>query len=509
MKKLYTLFVLCIAVSLSACKKDFLDKRDPNAVPVANYFKTEEDVLGAVNGCYQALRSPYSFGENSGLFTDERSDDMVRLDVAGNNGEPFQFSNFSLQPSNSYVKNHWTTLYSVIARCNTVLSNIDNVTFGNADNKSKFAAEVKFIRALSYFELVRKWGAVPLSTKQITSAAEATQYTFRADEKTVYTQIVADLTDAVNSKLPNTQFEYQVGRVSRSAAAALLGKVYLTMATTIDPGNKQANLTEAKKNLTTAYDLRPFGNLSEIAYTDVFDQAKQPTCKELIFQIVNVQGDVNYSSSIAFNYQVKGETINSLKNTAISSYVVKRDLINEYETGDPRAAFSVKYANDLSVQDYFVTKYRDTNPAATANGYGGNDWVLIRYADVILMLAEVNNYLGDNGTATQYLNMVRQRAGLPSYAASIADAAYNSQYADLKLAILHERRSEFAFEHQRWFDLLRFFTTDQLVAFFHAKAQASYGASAIKNFSSKDRFFPIPFDEYKLNPEKMYQNPGY
>ena len=133
----------------------------------------------------------------------------------------------------------------------------------------------------------------------------------------------------------------------------------------------------------------------------------------------------------------------------------------------------------------------------------------MRFADIILMLAEVNMQQGNDAVAIQYLDMVRTRAGLPLYAVARTNATYNTKYPTLKLAILHERRVELAFEHQRWFDLLRFFTTPELVAYFQAKSQADFGNAKLSNFTTKDRYFPIPLDEVKLDPVKMYQNPGY
>ena len=135
----------------------------------------------------------------------------------------------------------------------------------------------------------------------------------------------------------------------------------------------------------------------------------------------------------------------------------------------------------------------------------------MRYADIILMLAEVNERLGNNTDAIGYLNQVRKRAGLPDYAVSDADPTYHAKYPTLKLAILHERRSELAFENHRLFDLLRAFgdNSQGFVDYFKSKTQADYGISDLKNVSTKDIYFPIPFDEQKLDPVKMYQNPGY
>ncbi|MES2107678.1 MAG: RagB/SusD family nutrient uptake outer membrane protein [Bacteroidota bacterium] len=503
--------LLCLAVifTLGSCKKDFLQQNDPDANTIANSFKTENDVLLAVNGCYQLLRSGNSIGETSDLWTDQRSDDTGTNDNQSNAGEPFAFSNFSLIPTNSYLYTHWLAMYGIVSNCNIVLSNIDRVTFANQANKQKYKAEAEFIRALIYFHLVREWGDVPLVTKQLTSTGDIAANTFRTKQDVVYAQIVADLKDAANSPLPATQSAGVIGRVSLAAVNTLLGQVYLTMATTLDAAGKNDNLNNALTYLTKAYNAKTFVNLSDIPYSDVFDVTKKSTCPELIWQIVNIQGDPVYSSAIAANSQAIGETTNSQKASTGVGDNVTHDLVNDYEAGDPRMAFSIKYAAAPTVKDWYVTKFRDVSSGAGKNGYGGNDWILMRYADVILMLAETNMYLGNNAAAIQYLDMVRARAGVPTYEVSSVDPTYSANYPTLKLAILHERRVELAFEHHRWFDLLRTFTTDELVAYFRGKSQANFGSALLSNFTTKDRYYPIPFNETKLDPVKMYQNSGY
>ncbi|TDE14665.1 RagB/SusD family nutrient uptake outer membrane protein [Dyadobacter psychrotolerans] len=494
---------------MSSCSSDFIDLRDPNAVSNDTYYRTESDVLAALNGIYQSLRSGNGIGETSALFNEERSDNTGRNDNQSNAGEPFQFNDFSLLPSNAYLKSHWLALYQSISRSNQVLDGIEKVTFTDNNLKEQYKAEAKFIRALTYFHLVRKWGDVPLVTKPLTTIAEVQASTAREKQAVVYQQIVADLKDAVGSTLPNVQTAATKGKVTKAAANALLGQVYLTMATTLDQAGRTANLNEAKTYLTAAYNLRSFGLLKEIPYTDVFDVAKKSTCPEIIFQVVNRQGDINFSSAIARNNQAKGETINSPFTSTGAGGNVTPDLVLDYEETDLRKTFSIKYANDAIVKDYFITKFRDASAAATTNGYGGNDWILIRYADVILMLAEVNMYLGDAAAAIGFLDQVRERAGMPKYDVMKTNAAYTAKYPTLKLAILHERRVELAFENHRLFDLLRSFTTDELVAYFKSKKQADFGIAKLINFGKKDRYYPIPFDEVKLNPEKMYQNEGY
>jgi len=503
------LFCLVALFALGSCKKDFLEQTNPDGSAISQSFKTENDVLLAVNGCYALLRSGNTIGEGSDLWTDQRSDDTGTNDNQSNAGEPFGFNNFSLIPTNSYLFTHWSYMYAVISNCNIVLSNIDKVNFAKPETKQLYKAEAESIRALIYFHMVREWGDVPLVTKQFTNLNDVTASTGRNPQAEVYAQIVTDLKDAQNSPLPATQAAGTIGRISLAAVNTLLGQVYLTMATTLDAANKTTNLNNALTNLTAAYNAKTFGNLKDIPYTDVFDVTKKSTCPELIWQIVNIQGDPVYSSSIAANSQAKGETTNSQKSSSSVGDNVTHDLVNDYESNDPRGTFSIKYANDPTVKDWYVTKFRDISSGAGKNGYGGNDWILMRYADVILMLAEVNMYLGNNAAAIQYLDMVRARAAMPTYEVSSQDPTYASKYPTLKLAILHERRVELAFEHHRLFDLLRTFTTDELVAYFHSKNQADFGSALLSNFTTKDRFFPIPFNETKLNPVKMYQNPGY
>ena len=508
MKKFISIFsVLLLLHVLSGCSKSFLEQSNPNGVSVDNGYKTEADITTGVYGVYQALRSGNCVGEGAQLWTDDRADDINTTDNQSNNGEPFQFTAFSLVSSNSYLQSHWTALYVPIARANLILSLINNISFANETTKTQYIAELKFIRAYMYFNLVREFGDVPLVTERLTSAEQAAALTKRVSKDNIYAQIVTDLKDAINSGLPVVQPAAAKGRVSLQAANGLLGQVYLTMATTLDAAKATDNLNNAKTYLLACYNQKTFTNLSDIPFADVFDVNKKSTNPEIIFQIVYKQGDASYSSALARNNQAKGETINSLFVSQGAGGLLTKDLLNEFETGDTRTSFSIKYASATSA--YFITKFRDASATAGTLGYGGNDWILLRYADIILNLSEVYMYLNDNANAIKYLDMVRARAGRPLYAVMMTDAAYAAKYPTLKLAILHERRIELAFEHHRWHDLTRFFNATDLVSFFKAKNQSNYDNSPLSNITAKDFYFPIPYNEYKLNPETMPQNQGY
>ncbi|ANH83805.1 hypothetical protein A8C56_08780 [Niabella ginsenosidivorans] len=506
----YTIAALVIAGGLSGCKKGFLDQHNPNSVAVDKAFQSEADITNGVYGVYQALRSSNCIGEGANTWTDDRSDDINTTDNQSNNGEPFQFTAFNLGAGNIYLQNHWTALYVPISRANQILSVIDNITFASGATKAQYIGELKFVRALMYFNLVSEFGGVPLVTEKqkLTSKEEVDALTIRESPENVYNQIIADLKDALNSGLPEVQPAAGKGRASLQAINGLLGQVYLRKGATLGGSDAAADFNNAKKYLLDCYNQKTFDALQDIPYTDVFDVNKKTTCPEIIFQIPYIQGDQNYSSGKARGYQVKGEKlISQYVTTSISGGEMTPDLVKEFETGDLRTDYSIKYVP--ANLGYYITKFRDASDAAGALGYGGNDWIILRYADIILNLAEVSLYLNDEPGAIRYLDMVRARASRPLYATMKGDAIYAARYPSLKLAILHERRVELAFEHHRWHDLTRFFNPGELVTYFKAKSQSDYGNSPLSNITTKDWYFPVPLNEVKINPEKMPQNPGY
>ncbi|RYZ45078.1 MAG: RagB/SusD family nutrient uptake outer membrane protein, partial [Sphingobacteriales bacterium] len=369
-----------LAITAVSCSKDFVDQKPPNSVLVDNYFTTEGNITLGLNGLYQSLRSGDAVGEGATTWTDDRSDDINTTDNQSNNGEPFQFTAFSLTPSNTWLKNHYYALYLPIYRANELLSAIDTVGFANPATKAQFIGEMKFVRAFMYFQLLREFGDVPMAVAALNSPAEANALTVRVPRKQVYDQIVKDLKEALEAPIPVAQTAATTGRASLRAVNGLLGKVYLTMAATgVD--NSRANFESARNYLLACMNQRTYGALSEIPYASVFDVTQKTTNRELIWQIPYIQGDQNYSSALARNNQARGETINSRFVSTGTGLLISEDFRKEVETGDVRGAFSFKYAADPSVQQYFITKFRDNSATAGTLGRGGNDWILMRYAD--------------------------------------------------------------------------------------------------------------------------------
>ena len=474
-----------IAISLclicSSCE-DFLEESNPNRIPSETYYRTQNDIIYSANGAYVHLRAA-GYYTNMWIYTDLRSGTTTVQDPGGGNGINYQFYNYALQTENTEVKRHWTALYQCITRCNIVLEQIDAISFDDEQQKENIKAEMRFLRALSYFHLVTQWGDVPIVTKELKTKDEIWEYTKREPKSRVYDLISEDLKFATESRLPDIQSARNTGRASKAAAYALWGKVLLTKASDTDFSNsRSSDLQDAKAHLMSAWSARPFTSLSEIPFTDVFDKNLQDNCPEILFQVMFDGRNSDLSSNYAFNFQPSAQTgLTSLRGGS-GNNIPSSDIMNEFEAEDNiRKNASCGTSQNVN----YTKKYIDLDDA---NGYGSNNWIVLRYADIMLLIAEVKMHLGESDAIT-WVNLVRERVGLPA-----------STIPDLREAIVHERKVELAFEGHSWHDLLRLYSKSELRTLQHAKNQ---------NFSDKDFLMPIPYDEYKLNPEMMYQNSGY
>jgi hypothetical protein len=325
--------------------------------------------------------------------------------------------------------------------------------------------------------MVQAWGDVPLVTKPITSAEAFT--TNRTPKADVYNQVIDDLKYAADhltapDKVPAT------GRASNGAALTLLGKVYLTM-------NNKPAATQVLQQVYNSYNATTYNLLPEFGSLWGASLAQKNT-KESIFEI-QYKGGANNPSSTYW------PAFSPFENFAITRFgggmnQVTDDLYNEYETGDKRrdTSFELGYfkgGNWIAIK--FQKKWKDINaPIVNAAESCNNNFMILRYADVLLMLTEVT---GD----VQYLNKVRARAGLPLYGTAQYPSA---KYPTLDLAIEHERRMEFAMEFHRWFDLKR---TGRAVAVLSAKGKA---------VNEDKMVLPIPQFARDQNPD-LGQNKGY
>lgn len=489
MKK-YIILLMLLSLAGTSCKKSFIELQDPTKISTTDLYSDANGLNLAVNAAYGTLQDIYGKG-TSGLgmylFTDVPSDNSNSLVSGAGLGD---FDLFTVAPENVNLATQWQNFYKCIARCNTIISRAPAISM-TATLRDRYIAEAKFLRALSYFNAVRIWGGVPLVTKEIASIDESLSYT-RETVANVYAQIEQDLTEA-EAVLPATYATADLGRATSGAAKAMLGKVYLTEGKF---DKCKAELAPLLPRATNAwgYDLLP-------NYGDVFLSTNELN-KEIIFAVRYTKGGFGTGSPFMnwFTPNQSGSTIATIGGGS-GFNTIMQDLVDAFPATDPRKALSIGTYVGAGINYYYTKKYTDV--PANAND-SNNDWIVIRYADVMLMYAEAENELNGPANAISYVNDIRRRA----YGNTTNDltAAQTSSQANMRLAIETERRLELNMEGHRWFDLLR---TGRAVAVMNAsftKYQTKNGSVVIQISAPHNLLFPIPLREIQLNP-KLTQNP--
>ncbi len=468
----YTM-ILLVVVLVGACD-DFIDLAPESNANVDDFFQSQEDIEQAVIAAYAALQSRGEYAQNFLYFMEVRSDNSVVEDITKAAGEEGNLDLFRESTTNSYVEATWNVCYTGIQRCNVVLSRIDDIDM-DAQLKVVRRGEVRFIRALTYFNMVRMWGDIPLVTEEVTNVTDAYSHVRNSTDE-VYAQIIADL-EAAAAALPDSQTD--VGRVTRGAALTLLGKVHLT----------RQNWAEAVNvlNQVQGYSLLP-------NYADVFDVDNENNA-ESIFEVQFVGGsDGEGSLFLRLHTPLNNNSLlGGIGAGGVGDNLPSRDLVEAFTTGDLRSAVTVDSLEDGRLH---TNKFNgipvDTNDE-------DNNFMVLRYADVLLMLAEALNeqaYTAD-GPAFGHLNQIRERAGLAAFVA--ADLPDQESF---RQAVWEERRLELAFEFHRWFDLVR--TNAYLDVMNNYEEDR-----APLVVQTHHRLFPIPQSQVDINPTNIIQNPGY
>jgi hypothetical protein len=500
--KYIVLSCLILLQLLSSCKKGFLDLTDPTRLTTDKFYADEEQVRQAVNGIYSRLQEVTN---NRWLFAELPSDNTtVHFDPSdrGQADRIEALEYWTVTPTNMPVTGMYNLYYSAIYNTNFALSRIGGATLADA-RKRQFEGELQFLRAFFYFDLVRYFGPVVLVTRPLTTPEEA--YTFqRSAVAEVYTQIIQDLTEAAQ-KLP-AKVEYGAqdkGRISKGAALALLGKVYLTT-------------KEYQKAETALRQVTTMGYSLLSSYVEVFNPANK-NHNESVFEVQYLGGNnLGEHSNFMYVFAPRGSAgavVGFPQARPLGHNIPTRSIINAFEPNDSRKEVSLKEgylnAQNTWVPVPFINKY---NAPHTIIGRTDNNWPMLRYADVLLMLAEaINEQQGPTADAFSFLNAVRTRAGLGSLS--------NLSKDDFRRALLQERRVELAFENHRWFDLKRMLTAPEMVALLNSHGQEEKQNPTTTRagvpFNTQDYMFqahelvlPIPEAEARLNA-KVTQNPGY
>ncbi|HMR83082.1 MAG TPA: RagB/SusD family nutrient uptake outer membrane protein, partial [Niabella sp.] len=447
------LWLPLLIMIMCGCNKSFLDLAPLSNSNVNNFFKTKADFELAVTNAYSTLYAIYA-PKGSMSFTGELMSDNTTVSTLAISGsftivDQQAFSTYSIVSTNTGAYNFWVDHYTSLYQVNIILQKIGEVDLSDNSYENRVEGEMKFLRALYYFNLVRLYGNVPLITVPV--EGQDAYNIGRTPAAEVYNQVVADLQFAA-ANLPEPGNEPAKGRATKGAAKALLGKVYLTM------GNKPAAATILQEVYSayngTKYDLLPdfqslWGNTNAFKNT-----------KESIFEI-------QYTGGVGNPYSTFWTAFQPFENGAFLGQaggmnMVTDDLYNEYEPGDVRRdiSFYTGYTRGGTfIPSKFNKKWVDlTAPLDGGQQASNNNFIILRYADLLLMLTEATD-------DPQYMNKVRARAGLPLY----GTAGYPSAaYPTLALALEHERRMELALEFHRWFDLKR---TGRAVAVLNAKGK--------------------------------------
>lgn len=491
MKKIKIYILLGLA--LASCNKDFLEKNPISSVATSNFYKTGADITIAVNGVYNSLKLIGQY-YNFYILAEQTTDNMRATGSPGTN-PGVDLNQFSFNSGTALFGDVWKDNYVGLYRCNTLLNRIGEVSMDES-LKARYIGEVKFLRALMYFNLVRFFGEVPLVLTEITDTSQGYSYV-RSAVSDVYKQIISDLNEA-EAALPAAYAGVDVGRATKGAAKSLLGKVYLT----------QRNFYAAATKLKEVIDMNVYNLLPN--YIDVFKAANK-NGDETVFSVqykggLFLNGQQGSGSPFSNLYAPLGSQPYVLPSTALGTVVPTDDIINAYEPGDKRkdASVATSYtgAGGAVVNVNYCKKFPDA-PAITYDG--DNNWPVIRYSDVLLMYAESLNELGyqSAGDAFKYYNKVRERANLGSKTATELP-----DQDSFRLAIEKERRVELAFEGHRWFDLLR---TNRAVPVLNSKAKylGIINTDGSRMINANNLLYPIPQDQVKISNGVIVQNPGY
>ena len=507
---LFKSVVLLFVLMQMACDEN-VPVENTNALNPEIFFESGSQVEAAVNSSYNQFQVLYQ--RDGYVLPDAFSDEVV------SSGDPnfAPFNRFELNPTITNIALFWTACFNGVGACNFVIGNEERMRT-NSDTSDFTQADVDnalgqayFLRALYYYNLVKRFGGVPLKLN-LESALEDEP---RATAEAVYNQIISDLQLASQLTFPKGTTE--VGRVTQEAAFAFLGKVYLHREMYSEAQQAFANVTN--------HSLLPLEN-----YRDNFSESGEHN-DESMFE-VGYNGEVGTEQErwAQTGIGTSEVTFHSQDYTGWANARPSSKVIAEFEPDDPRfnLAILVDGNNTYGPGDAFQFpcpgcvggpvwyKFSQLYDEQDVSQNSGVNVRILRYADVILMQAEVEMNLGNNQGAIDFLNQIRDRVGMPRYGTATMDARgfpvnTSDQIFD---AIVHERFVELCGEQVRFDDLVRWNLDDQELSIFPDANfnNADPSLQVIRNYDPNvHRVMPIPQNEIDSNTAigPGDQNPGY
>ena len=510
----YIFLVGCTA--LFSCNK-VIDVYPQSNLNTATYYSNLEEVKAALTGCYNGMQRSLS---NEWQFTELRSDNSKQGSpgsTASGNRDLSDLDMFTPSTSHQAIYTYWAATYNNIRNVNILLQKLGvaydpgtgTISFSAIEipitetDRKQLAGEAMVIRAYHYFNLVRLFGGVFL-IHQPTTPEQAKQLN-RSTAADIYKLIIADLTTAatsMNSLKFNQIAATDAGRMNRWAAKGLLAKVNLTL------GKKAEAITLLQDVISNS------GYALQSTYANIFSITNEMN-SEILFAVRYKSGGFGLGSHFGNTFAPLGSGSAIINGDGDGLNYPTADL-DTATNGDLRKPTLIGVYGSGTAAKLYVKKY--LFPVTLVDD-GESDWPVLRYADILLMLAEAQGY---TQSSLDLMNSVRVRAGLPNY--TMANITSVGQFEP---ALSNERRIEFAFENQRWFDLVRFNTTMTTVTavqtmkdhfadeyYNHYRlyvAPAPTLNELYANVSTPGRLLlPIPQREIDTNTQlKIEQNPGY
>jgi hypothetical protein len=490
-----TLYIAAGCLLLASCSKSFTSASDAlvGQPPSTAFWKTADDATKAVNAMYGNLRTWNNTAFAAIAIENTASDDAVKGSTSNDATFFNQYDNFTVDPSEGQLGGFWGGQYVDINFCNQVLDNVPNINM-DGSLKARYLAEAKFVRAYSYFRLERAFGNIPLVIHVPDSAAALNPKQNTPAE--IWAAIEQDLTDAA-AGLPVSYGPSDIGRATKGAALALHAKVAMYQKKWSDVLNYSNQVIALN-----VYDLLPdfyqeFRYANENSVESVFEiQCDYVPNNDDInsSQYSQVQGNRDASPSAGWGFNVPTQ-----------------NLVDEFETGDPRLTGTVMFAGTTTpsgdnvpmpaagAPDKYNMKSYVPFPVAILSGNPGcgQNVRVLRFSDVLLMNAEALNETGATAQALIPLERVRARARAKSTDPSTdLPAVTSTDQATVRNAIYHERRVELAMENDRYFDVIR-----------QGRADTVFGPLGWK--ANKNEVWPIPQTEIDNSGNVLKQNTGY
>ncbi len=504
MKIKILILTLLVIVSFS-CSDSFLDKEDPTQITTDSFWETEDDVVSGLASIYNAITDDYDghYGTVNWQLMESKTENFEeRNDVRTR----YVISIFQNTSSNGSAASLYSGAYVGIFRANQVIQYGGAMDLGE-DVLNPLIAEAKFLRGLNYFFLVTDFGQVPITTAVAETSDE--YYVAKSTIEEVWQQVESDLQAGVEY-LPDTRDSDDKGRATRGAALAYLGRAYLYQQ---QYDNAIEVLEEIVNNEST------FGYGLQENFAELFD-GEHENGVEGIFEIQysNVGGTSIWASDAIDQPQTTfiaqecapgevGGWYEMQPSTALlNAFLEEKTMDGDY---DPRALatiawdyegctyYQLDYASNFGSDELWLKKNQNWwNANETENEYKSelNEYGM-RYADVLLMLAEAYTMNGNVSAAAPLVHRIRERANLTDKLTEMTSYSQDEMMTEIR----HQRNLEFAREGLHWYDLKRWGLLEETIT----NAQMT----GYQNYTSKFEYYPIPEDELNNNPNMTQNDP--